>query len=287
MGVEMHAAVSLWPLVGIAVIVLGFALRINPMLVVVGATVVTGLLAHMQVGAILAQIGTGFVKTRNLPLIIILPLAVVGLLERYGLREQAQKWIGGVKAATPGRLLICYLAVRELSAALGLVSLGGHAQMVRPLIAPMAEGAATNKYGLLPHAVRYRIRAFAAATDNVGLFFGEDIFVAFGGIMLMHTLLADMKVQTSLFALAYWGIPTALAAFLIHAIRLYRLDAYVARKIAAAPHDGLQAAHADTSATTAAPASPAVRAASTPPLTPNSTSAQMRSAPHPTATDGH
>lgn len=231
----MHAAVNLWPLVGVAVIVVGFALRINPMLVVVGATVATGLLASMPVTAILAQIGTGFVKTRNLPLIIILPLAVIGLLERYGLREQAQNWISNVRAATAGRLLICYLAVRELSAALGLVSLGGHAQMVRPLIAPMAEGAAANRHGVISDEMRYRIRAFAAATDNVGLFFGEDIFVAFGGIMLMHTLLADMKVDVSPVSIAFWGIPTALAAFLIHAIRLYRLDAYLALGIAPLP----------------------------------------------------
>ena len=230
----MHAAVNLWPLVGVAVIVIGFALRVNPMLVVVGATVVTGVLASMPVVAILTQIGNGFVKTRNLPLIIILPLAVIGLLERYGLREQAQNWISNVRAATSGRLLICYLAVRELSAALGLVSLGGHAQMVRPLIAPMAEGAAVNRHGPLPDEIRNRIRAFAAATDNVGLFFGEDIFVAFGGIMLMHTLLTEMKVDVSPVAIAFWGIPTALAAFLIHSLRLYRLDGQIARAVA--PH---------------------------------------------------
>lgn len=230
----MHTAVNLWPLVGVAVIVIGFALRINPMLVVVGATVVTGVLASMPVVAILTQIGNGFVKTRNLPLIIILPLAVIGLLERYGLREQAQNWISNVRAATSGRLLICYLAVRELSAALGLVSLGGHAQMVRPLIAPMAEGAAVNRHGPLPDDIRNRIRAFAAATDNVGLFFGEDIFVAFGGIMLMHTLLTEMKVDVSPVAIAFWGIPTALAAFLIHSVRLYRLDGQIARAVV--PH---------------------------------------------------
>ncbi|MFL9901381.1 DUF969 domain-containing protein [Paraburkholderia fungorum] len=227
----MYAAVSLWPLVGVAVIVVGFALRINPMLVVVGATVVTGVLASMPVTLILTQIGNGFVKTRSLPLIIILPLAVVGLLERYGLREQAQNWISKVRGATAGRLLISYLAVRELSAALGLVSLGGHAQMVRPLIAPMAEGAAINRHGPLSDELRNRVRAFAAATDNVGLFFGEDMFVAFGGIMLMHTLLADMKVDVTPVAIAMWGIPTALAAFLIHAVRLYRLDGYLARAV--------------------------------------------------------
>jgi hypothetical protein len=37
--------------------------------------------------------------------------------------------------------------------------------------------------------MRQRIRAMSAATDNVGLFFGEDVFVAFGAIVLMQTIL--------------------------------------------------------------------------------------------------
>jgi uncharacterized membrane protein len=95
----------------------------------------------------------------------------------------------------------------------------------------MAEGAAINRHGPLSNELRNCVRAFAAATDNVGLFFGEDMFVAFGGIMLMHTLLADMKVDVTPVAIAMWGIPTALAAFLIHAVRLYRLDGYLARAV--------------------------------------------------------
>lgn len=65
---------------------------------------------------------------------------MIGLLERHGLKERAQAWIAKIHSATAGRLLIVYLFVREATAALGLTSLGGHPQMVRPLLAPMAEG---------------------------------------------------------------------------------------------------------------------------------------------------
>src|SRR3569623_3826906 len=140
--IQMQTTVSLWPLIGVAVIIVGFLLRINPMLIVAVAAIITGLAAHFPVDKILAEIGTGFIKTRNIPLIILLPLAVIGLLERHGLRERAQAWISGIQAATAGRLLIVYLLVRELPAAVGLTGLGGHPQMVRPLIAPMTEGAA-------------------------------------------------------------------------------------------------------------------------------------------------
>src|ERR1700709_1223947 len=142
----MGTAVNLWPLIGVAVICGGFILRFNPMLIVAAAAIVTGLAAHFPIDRILTAIGTGFLKTRNLPLIILLPLTVIGLLERHGLRQHAQAWISRIKSATTGRLLIVYLAARQLTAAIGLTSLGGHPQMVRPLIAPMAEGAAEARY---------------------------------------------------------------------------------------------------------------------------------------------
>jgi uncharacterized membrane protein len=236
----MQHAVSLWPLIGVAVVIIGFVLRFNPVLVVTGAGIATGLAAHMPLDLILAKLGTGFVKTRNLPLILILPLPVIGLLERHGLRERAQEWIGSIRSATAGRLLIVYLFIRETTAALGLTGLGGPAQMVRPLIAPMTEATAEAKHGSLPMAVRYRLRALAAATDNVGLFFGEDIFVAFGSIILMHTFLREAGVQAEPLQIAMWGIPTASAAFMIHATRLYRLDGKLPHYIAQALADEAQ-----------------------------------------------
>ena len=228
----MATTVNFLPLIGIAIIVVGFVLRFNPMLVVTVAGIATGLAANMPIVGILESIGKAFVNTRNLPLILVLPLATIGLLERNGLKEHAQNWIAKIKTATAGRLLIVYLAVRELSAALGLTSLGGHPQMVRPLIAPMAEGATANKYGDIPEKVRNKIKAMSAATDNVGLFFGEDVFVAFGAIVLMQTFLkTTANIDLDPIQIALWGIPTAICAFIIHAIRLHRLDNWIAQQI--------------------------------------------------------
>jgi uncharacterized membrane protein len=227
----MHpTSVNLYPLLGVLVIVAGFLLRFNPMLIVTAAAIATGLAAHFPVERILEAIGSGFIKTRVIPLIILLPLAIIGLLERHGLRERAHMWIGGIRAATPGRLLIAYLFVREITAGLGLTGLGGHPQMIRPLIAPMAEGAAVSRFKQLGDTERYRIRAFAAATDNVGLFFGEDIFVAFGAIVLMVTFLKEAGISVQPLHVAVWGMPTAFAAFLVHSFRLYRFDGWLARR---------------------------------------------------------
>ncbi|MBS0968431.1 MULTISPECIES: DUF969 domain-containing protein [Yersiniaceae] len=230
----MQEAVNLWPLVGIAAIVIGFLLRFNAVLVVIVAGIITGLAAQMPVAAILEKLGSGFLSTRTLPLILLLPLAVIGLLERHGLKERAQAFIATIHSATAGRLLTVYLLARELTAALGLTSLGGHPQMVRPMLAPMTEGAATARHGELPEATRHRLRAMAAATDNVGLFFGEDIFVAFGAIIFMHNfMLESAGIQTEPLHIALWGIPTAVCAFLIHAFRLNRLDRQLRRELSA------------------------------------------------------
>jgi uncharacterized membrane protein len=248
----MLSDVNLWPLIGVAVIIAGFILRFNPMLVVIVTAIATAFAAGFPVDKILATIGTGFIKTRNLPLIILLPLAVIGLLERHGLRQHAQSWISSIKSATAGRLLIVYLAARQLTAAVGLTSLGGHPQMVRPLLAPMAEGATEARYGTLPERIRHKLRAFSAATDNVGLFFGEDIFVAFGAIVLMTTFLHEAGIDVEPIHVALWGIPTAVSAFVIHAVRLRRLDKTLARELAQ---------HAATSPTPTAPAAAVTKGA--------------------------
>ena len=132
--------------------------------------------------------------------------------------------IAGIRVATTGRLLLAYLVVRQITAALGLTSLGGHAQMVRPLIAPMAEAAAESRFGALRDAMRYRIRAHAAAADNIGLFFGEDIFIAIGSILLIRGFLDQNGIHVEPTELAVWAIPTAICAFVIHGTRLLLLD---------------------------------------------------------------
>ena len=236
--VNMTSGINLWPLIGVAVIIAGFVLRFNPMLVVITTAIVTAFAAGFPIDKILAAIGTGFIKTRNLPLIILLPLAVIGLLERHGLRQHAQSWISRIQSATAGRLLLIYLGARQLTAAIGLTSLGGHPQMVRPLLAPMVEGTAEVRYGKLPDAVRNKLRAYCAATDNVGLFFGEDLFVAFGAIVLMTTFLHEAGIDVEPMRMAMWGIPTAICAFVIHAWRLQRLDKMLTRELALAPHAG-------------------------------------------------
>jgi len=211
------------PLLGILVVVLGFAFRANPVLVVAVAALVTGWAAGLPLVKLLAVIGTAFLKNRFL-LLFVLTLPVVGVLERHGLREEVRSRVAALRSATAGRILLLYLLLPQLASALGLTSIAGHPQTVRPLLAPMVEAAAQRERGPLHQDTLARLRALAAATDNVGLFFGEDIFVAFGGVLLVQSFFKDQGVILEPFRIALWGIPTAVAAFLIHGFRLWRLD---------------------------------------------------------------
>jgi len=139
-------------LLGILIVVAGFVARINPLIVILVAAIATGVLAAVGPGVdahallqagiyTIARFGQAFNDNRYFH-ITWLVLPVIGLLERAGLQERARDLVTKVKAATAGRLMLIYLLVRQATSALSLTSLGGHPQMVRPLIAPMAECAA-------------------------------------------------------------------------------------------------------------------------------------------------
>jgi uncharacterized membrane protein len=210
-------------LVGVLVVMVGFVLRLNPLIVIFAAGLASGLAAGLDLVAVIAAFGKAFVESRYLAIVwLILP--VIGVLEHAGLRERAQELVGKIHAATAGRVLLIYFLVRQITAALGLTSLGGHAQMVRPLVAPMAEAAAEKSLGALSEGMRHRIRAHAAAVDNIALFFGEDIFVAIGSILLMKSFLAQRGYDIDALGFAVWAIPTAVLAFLVHGTRLLQLD---------------------------------------------------------------
>ncbi|KIF73089.1 membrane protein [Streptomyces sp. 150FB] len=213
-------------LLGVLVVILGFATRRNPLLVVGVAGIVTGLLGHLSPVDILRTFGESFASSRSVTIFAI-TLPVIGLLERYGLQQQARTLIGKLGKLTTGRFLAIYLLLRQLTAAVGLQTIGGPAQSVRPIVAPMAEAAAerTNSGRPLPEKISEKVRSHAAGVDNVGVFFGEDCFLAIGSILLI-TGFVNTTYHTHLepLQLALWAIPSAVCAFFVHGSRLLYFD---------------------------------------------------------------
>jgi uncharacterized membrane protein len=199
-------------------------------LVVVLAALVSGLLAGKSPGELLALIGTAFVNARTL-LLFAVTLPVIGVLERAGLRERARTWILGFGRLTLSGLLIAYLAVRQVLAMIGLLYVAGQAQTVRPLLAPMAEATARRRLGELDPEARERVRALAAATDNVGAFFGEDVFLAFGAVLLIQSFYKGQGIDLDPLSIGIWALPTAGSAFVIHAVRIALFERRLARRV--------------------------------------------------------
>ncbi len=220
-GLGGHAA-RVGSLLGIPVVVVGLLLRLNPLLVVTASAFVAGLGGGLSPLSIVAALGKAFNDARYISLsFLILPL--IGLLEAHGLQVRAKALVARLSRLTAGRLLAAYLALRLATTSIGLVSLGGQAAMVRPLIAPMAESAAEASDPEIGEPERRRVRAFAASADNVGAFFGEDIFIALGSVLLIAAVLDQNHAGVAPLRIALWAIPTAVVALVVHGWRLLRV----------------------------------------------------------------
>lgn len=216
-------------LLGFAVLVVGFAVRLNPILVVVAAAFTSGVAAGLGPIEVLEAFGRAFNENRFISATYVI-LLLIGTLERAGLQERARMLIARFRKVSVGSLLIGYFLFRQVTSAIGLHPIAGQERTVRPLLAPMAEAAVENHVGAIDAATRQTVRAQTAATDNIALFFGEDVFVAIGSILLMVGFVRASGIEMEPLALALWAIPTAIVAFVIHAARLARFQRRMHRR---------------------------------------------------------
>ena len=219
--------IDFWPLIGVVIITLGLALRLNTLLVILTAGIVTGLVADIDFIEILSILGASFTQNRYMSLFIIV-LPMIGVLERFGLRERAETLIGSIKQASAGRVMFTYLLLRKVTNALGL-NLGGHPSMIRPLVAPMAEAAAEKNRKPLTHKERQHLRALAAMSENFANFFSQLIFIGAGGLLLIKGVLEDHGYSVALNDMFMWGIPTALASCVVFYVRAWIEDSRLAK----------------------------------------------------------
>lgn len=217
-------------LIGVLIILIGFIRKYDTIAVVLVAGVATGLVGGLDVTEILSIIGASFIKSRYMS-IFLLTLPVIGILERYGLRERAAYLINKMKSATAGKVLSTYTGIRIVAAAFSL-RLGGHVQFIRPLVNPMAAGAVENKYGRLSEKSEERIKGYAAASENIGNFFGQNVFIASGGVLLVVGTLDELGISVTPLEVSRAAIPAALVAFVFAIIQNIILDKMIAKELA-------------------------------------------------------
>ena len=209
-------------LIGVLIVVIGFALKLDTIATVVVAGIATGLVAGMPIMDILDTLGKSFVSQRTATL-FVLTLPAIGICERYGLKEKAIDFIRSIKNATTGRVIIIYQAIRTLAAAFS-VRLGGHPQFVRPVVVPMAEGAAAAAYGELSDEVSDTIRGASAGAENYGNFFAQNCFMGASGTLLIVSTLVEQGYEVTAAQIAGWSIPIAVISVVVGAVRALLLD---------------------------------------------------------------
>ena len=218
-------------LIGIVIIVLGFALKFDVLATVLLAGLVTGIVAGMDIPHILSILGESFVSNRLMSIFLII-FPVIAIIERYGLKERAAYLIGKIKNASAGKVLAIYMLVRTAASAFN-VRIGGHVQFVRPLILPMAAAKVSKQSDLSENEVE-ELKGHAAAVENFGNFFAQNCFAAASGVVLIQGTLSMYK-EVTLPSIAMASIPVMVITVAFTFVQVFLFDRKV--KKAGARHD--------------------------------------------------
>ncbi|MGL4676306.1 MAG: 5-oxoproline transporter, DUF969 family subunit [Brevinema sp.] len=199
-------------LVGILIILIGFILKLDTIAVVIIAAVATGLVSGMDFSEILSVLGESFVSTRYMSIFLI-TLPAIGLLESNGLRNTATRLIQKIKNATVGNIVSVFMFARTALSIFG-VRLGGHVQFIRPVLFPMLDSVA-NAQRSLNQKQEDQLKALACAVENYGNFYGQNVFIANAGVLLVVGTLQELGFVVKNTDIAFYSIPVAFSAVVL------------------------------------------------------------------------
>ena len=215
-------------LIGILIVIIGFALKKDSILIIMCAAIVTALVGGLGIEGLLSTLGQSFVDNRSMAIFIIVML-VTGTLERNGLKQAAADLIRKVKGASAGLVIGLYGVMRMIFAAFN-VSFGGVAGFVRPIIMPMATGAieASGKEPNEEHVEE--LKGMASGMENITWFFGQVLFVGGSGALLVQSTLKPLGYEVELLDLAKVEIPIGIIALIVGIVYYYLKDKKLTKK---------------------------------------------------------
>ena len=211
-------------LIGIVIIVDGFALKLDVLATVIISGIVTGLISGMSFVEILEILGSSFVSNRLMSIFLII-FPVIAIIERYGLKERAAYLIGKIKNASAGKVLAIYSVVRTIASALN-IRIGGGVQFVRPLVLPMAQAAGEQVKGeKFDNDEEEKIKGLSAAVENYGNFFAQNCFPAASGVVWMQGTMATAGfTEVTLGTIAASSIYIAIISVVLTFIQVFLFD---------------------------------------------------------------
>lgn len=215
-------------LLGIVIVILGFAFKVDSILIIMLAAIVTAFTGGLGIVGFLETLGTSFVANRSMAIFILIML-VTGTLERNGLKESAAKLIGKLKNATSGMVIGAYGIMRGIFGAFN-VSFGGVAGFVRPIIMPMSIGAveATGNEPNEDHVEE--LKGMASGMENIAWFFCQVLFVGGAGGLLVQSTLKELGYEVGLLELARVEVPVAIFAVASAIVYYYLKDKKLRKK---------------------------------------------------------
>ena len=213
---------ELLKLLGIVIVVVGFAAKLDSILIIMVAAVVTALIAGMDPVKFLETMGASFVSNRSM-CVFIMTFVITGTLERNGLKQAAAALMKKFKGATAGMVLAAYGVFRGIFAAFN-VGFGGVAGFVRPVIMPMAQAAVEEDgHAIAPEQLE-DIKGMAAGMENVTWFFGQMLFVGGSGALLVQNTLEPLGYHVELIDLAAVAVAPAIIATIVAIVYYQVLD---------------------------------------------------------------
>jgi uncharacterized membrane protein len=203
-------------LIGILIVIVGFALKMDSILIVIASAIVTALIGGLGFSKMLETIGSSFVSNRSMAIFIVI-MVVTGTLERNGLKESAAKLIGKLKSSSAGMVIGAYGIMRAVFGAFN-VSFGGVAGFVRPIVMPMAIGSIEAKGNTPSDEHAEQIKGMSSGMENIAWFFCQVLFVGGGGPLLVQSTLKEYGYEVSMLDLVRVEIPIAVVAIILSVI---------------------------------------------------------------------
>lgn len=219
---------ELLKLLGILIVVIGFVLKLDSILIIMIAAIVIALVAGMDPVTFLETLGSSFVANRSM-CVFVMVMVVTGTLERNGLKQAAANLMKKFKNASAGVVLAIYGVFRLVFAAFN-VSFGGVAGFVRPIVLPMATAAAKKNGKKISEKYEENLKGMASGMENIAWFFGQVLFVGTSGMILVQSTLAGLGYNVELVDLMKVQIPVAIIAVAVAIVYYYLKDKQLSRK---------------------------------------------------------
>lgn len=215
-------------LLGVVVVIIGFALKLEPIAIIVVSAIVTAVCGGINVVDLLTSVGTTFVANRN-QLITIILMILTGTLEKNGLKEAGAALIRKAKGLTTGMLIAIWGVLDEIFI-IFKIPIGGIPSYVRPILMPMTLGIIESKgYEVAPEHEE-TIKALYGKDYNVSNFFGQCLFAANSSVLLIQSTLASIGYEVDVMQIVAVQIPVSLFAMLVNATQTLIVDGRMVKK---------------------------------------------------------